>query len=184
MAETVTKVRFFTIADFKEEEVWLRDMARSGLHFLRMYVPCFYVFEMGEPQDVIYRLDFTNNDEGGDYARMLNEFGWENCGRCMGWIYWRRSADELASEAEGELFSDDASRLDMVRKVVQTRMLPLLIIFFCCVLPNLARAIRGEMYGASGFFLGFFGVMTALYLYLFIHCGGKLRRMRRELEKE
>ena len=158
MAETVTKVRFFTIADFKEEEVWLRDMARSGLHFLRMYVPCFYVFEKGEPQDVIYRLDFTNN--------------------------WRRSADELASEAEGELFSDDASRLDMVRKVVQTRMLPLLIIFFCCVLPNLGRAISGEMYGASGFFLGFFGVMTALYLYLFIHCGGKLRRMRRELEKE
>ena len=35
MAETVTKIRVFTIADFKEEEVWLRDMARSGLHFLR-----------------------------------------------------------------------------------------------------------------------------------------------------
>jgi hypothetical protein len=184
MAETVTKIRVFTIADFKEEEVWLRDMARSGLHFLRMYVPCFYVFEKGEPQDVIYRLDFTNNDEGGDYARMLGEFGWENCGKCMGWIYWRRDADALANEAEGELFSDDASRLDMVKKVVQTRMLPLLILFFSCVLPNLARAINGEMYGASGFFLGFFGIMAALYLYLFIHCGGKLHRMRKELEKE
>ena len=184
MAETVTKIRVFTIADFKEEEVWLREMAKSGLHLLRMTPPLVYVFEKGEPKDVIYRLDFTNNDEGGDYARMLGEFGWENCGKCMGWIYWRRDAGELANEAEGELFSDDASRLDMVKKVVQTRMLPLLLIFFCCVLPNLFRALDGGMYGASGFFLGFFGIMTALYLWLFIHCGGKLRRMRKELEKE
>lgn len=183
MAEKVTKIRVFTIADFKEEEVWLRDMARRGLHLLRMVPPFVYIFEKGEPRDVIYRLDFTNNAEDGDYARMLGEFGWENCGRCFGWIYWRRGADELANEAEGELFSDDESRLDMVKKVIQTRMLPLLVIFFCCVLPNLFRALDGGMYGASGFFLGFFGIMTALYLWLFIHCGGKLRRMRKELEK-
>ncbi|MBQ1576654.1 MAG: DUF2812 domain-containing protein, partial [Oscillospiraceae bacterium] len=96
MADTVTKIRFWTIADFREEEDWLRGMAREGLHLLRMVVPCFYIFEKGEPRDVIYRLDFTNNAEGGDYARMLGEFGWENCGRCMGWIYWRRDADALA----------------------------------------------------------------------------------------
>ena len=184
MAERVTKIAFFTIADFKEEEVWLRERAREGLHFVRMYTPCFYVFEEGEPEDVIYRLDFTNNEENRDYARMLADFGWENCGRCVGWVYWRKPAEEAENEAEGELFSDDASRLDMVKKVVQTRMLPLLLIFFCCVLPNLFRALDGGMYGASGFFLGFFGIMTALYLYLFIHCGGKLHRMRKELEKE
>lgn len=183
MAEKVTKIHFFTIADFKEEELWLRERAREGLHLLRMVPPCFYVFEKGAPRDVIYRLDYTNNAEGGDYAAMLGEFGWENCGRCMGWIYWRRPADELASEAEGELFSDDASRLDMVKKVIQTRMLPLLTIFLCCVLPQFFRALDGENLTANGFFLWFFGVMTVLYLYLFIHCGGKLRRMRRELEK-
>ena len=182
MAEKVMKIAFWTIADFKEEEDWLREMARKGLHFLHMTVPCFYTFERGEPRDVIYRLDFTNNNEGGDYNRMLAEFGWENCGRCMGWIYWRRNADEMADEREGELFSDDASRLDMVKKVVQTRMLPLLVIFLCCVVPNLVRAINDELYGASGFFLGFFGVMFVLYVYLLTHCGVKLRRMRKELE--
>ena len=182
MADTVTKIAFWTIADFKEEEVWLREMAREGLHLLRMVVPCFYIFEKGEPRDVIYRLDFTNNAEGGDYARMLGEFGWENCGRCMGWIYWRRDADALANEAEGELFSDDQSRLDMVKKVVQTRMLPLLVIFFCCVLPQFIRALDGEYIWGGGFFLGFFTVMFVIYVYLFIHCGGKLRRMKKELE--
>ena len=184
MAENVTKIRVFTIADFKEEEIWLREMARKGLHLLRMIPPLVYVFEKGEPRDVIYRLDFTDNDEHGDYGRMLAEFGWENCGRCMGWIYWRRDAGELANEAEGELFSDDESRLDMVKKVLLTRMLPLLTIFLCCVLPNLLRALNGEYSDASRFFLWFFGIMAALYIYLFIHCGGKLLRMRRELERE
>ena len=182
MADTVTKIRFWTIADFREEEVWLREMAKSGLHFLRMYIPCFYVFEKGEPRDVIYRLDFTNNDESGDYARMLADFGWENCGRCVGWVYWRRRADE--AEGGEEIFSDDTSRLDLVKRVLQTRMLPLMTIFLCCVMPNLLRALNGEYSGASAFFLWFFGIMAALYIYLFIHCGGKLLRMRRELEKK
>ena len=184
MADTVTKIRFWTIADFREEEDWLREMARGGLHLLRMVVPCFYIFEKGEPRDVIYRLDFTNDAESGDYARMLGEFGWENCGRCMGWIYWRRDADAIANEAEGELFSDDESRLDMVKKVVQRRMLPLLIIFLCCVLPQFVRALDGKNLYANGFFLWFFAVMTVLYVYLIVHCGGKLRRMQKELERE
>ena len=182
MAETVTIIKVFTIADFKEEEVWLREMAKSGLHLKRMIVPCFYVFEKGEPRDVIYRLDFTDNDEHGDYGRMLAEFGWENCGRCMGWIYWRRDAGELANEAEGELFSDDESRLALVKKVIFTRMLPLLVIFLCCVLPNFVRAIDGELYGANGFFLWFFGIMFVIYVYLLVHCGRKLRVMKKELE--
>ncbi|MBQ1577140.1 MAG: DUF2812 domain-containing protein [Oscillospiraceae bacterium] len=184
MAEQVTKIAVFTIADFKEEEVWLRERAREGLHLVRMVVPCFYIFEKGAPEDVIYRLDFPNNDEDRDYARMLTDFGWENCGRCMGWVYWRKPAAEAENEGESELFTDDAGRLDMVKKVVRTRMLPLLLIFFACVLPNLFRALDGELYGTGGFLLWFFGIMTALYLYLFIHCGGKLLRMQRELERK
>ena len=182
MADTVMKIRVFTIADFKEEEIWLREMAKAGLHLKKMIVPCFYFFEKGAPRDVIYRLDFTNNDEGGDYRTMLGEFGWENCGRCAGWVYWRRDAAEMASELEGELFSDDESRLAMVKKVICTRMLPLLVIFFCCVVPQLVRALDGEFLGANSFFLWFFSIMFVLYLYIFIHCGGKLRRMKKELE--
>ena len=182
MADTVMKIRVFTIADFKEEEIWLREMAKAGLHLKKMIVPCFYFFEKGAPRDVIYRLDFTNNDEGGDYRTMLGEFGWENCGRCAGWSYWRRDAAELANEREGELFSDDESRLDLVKNVLLTRMLPLLLIFCCCVVPQLIRAIDGEYIWGGGFFLGFFSLMFVLYVYLFIHCGGKLLRMKKELE--
>ena len=141
MAEQVTKIAFFTIADFKEEEVWLRERACEGLHLARMVAPCFYIFEKGAPEDVIYRLDFPDNGEDRDYARMLTDFGWENCGRCMGWVYWRRRAAETENEGERELFTDDVGRLDMVKNIVRTRMLPLLLLFFACVLPNLFRAL-------------------------------------------
>ena len=184
MAERVTKIAFFTIADFKEEEIWLREKSREGLHCVRMILPCFYIFEQGVPEDTIYRLDFPNSREDPGYGRMFEDFGWENCGRCSGWVYWRRRAADALADGEEELFSDDESRLEQVRRVLRTRMLPLMLIFLCCVMPNLARAIDGQYYGASAFFLWFFGVMAALYIYLFIHCGGKLLRMRRELERK
>ena len=51
-------IRFFTIADYKEEERWLREQHKQGWKLVRMTVPCFYTFESCEPQDVIYRLDY------------------------------------------------------------------------------------------------------------------------------
>ena len=41
MAEQVTKIAVFTIADFKEEEVWLRERAREGLHLCAWSSPAF-----------------------------------------------------------------------------------------------------------------------------------------------
>lgn len=184
MAERVTKIRFFTISDFVEEEIWLRERSREGLHFHHFVTPCFYVFEKGEPEDVIYRLDFTNNKENSDYFRMLGEYGWENCGRIFGWIYWRRPASETANEAEGELFSDDESRLEMVKKVWSTRMIPILAIFLCIVMPQFTNAL-GDFYGAAKTFMRvFWTTMFALYFYLVIHCGAKLGRLQRELERD
>ena len=37
-----TRIRFFTIADFVEEEKWLRDQHRNGWKILKMTFPCFY----------------------------------------------------------------------------------------------------------------------------------------------
>lgn len=184
MAERITKVKFFTISDFKEEEIWLREWSREGLHFHHFVTPCFYIFEKGEPEDVIYRIDFTDNKESGDYFRMLGEYGWENCGRFMGWIYWRRPAAEIANEAEGELFSDDESRLEMVKKVWSTRMIPILALFLCIVVPQFINTF-GDLFGeAKTFMRVFWSLMLALYLYNVLHSGIKLGRMQRELDRE
>ena len=86
----------------------------------------------------------------------------------------------MDSDEEGELFSDNISRVEMVKHIVRTRLLPLTVIFLCCVIPNFTRyANNDSSSGLSIFFGCFFGVMFVLYLFLIVYCGIKLARIRR-----
>ena len=181
MSERKTWVRVFTIADYEEEEIWLRRQHKQGWKLVKMTPPCFFLFERCAPEDVIYRLDYQNNKEGGDYFQIFRDYGWEPCGRCMGWLYFRKPAAQADSEQDGELFSDNASRIDMVDHIVKTRTLPLLVIFLCCVIPNFMRSVRGGGDWSIGFTV-FWSVMLLLYLILFLHCGGKLRALREKYD--
>lgn len=174
-------VRFFTIADYEEEEVWLRRQHERGWKLVRTVLPCFFVFESCAPQDVVYRLDYKNNTENSDYFQIFQDYGWEYFNRCMGWLYFRKPLSEADTEKDAEIFSDDSSRLDMVEQIVKTRMLPLLIIFLCCVLPNFLRSME-ESGAISNAFTVVFTVLLALYLYLFLHCGLKLQRLRKKYD--
>ena len=173
-----TFVRFFTIADYEEEEIWLREQHRQGWKLTDMTPPCFFGFESCEPADVVYRLDFKNDEQSDDYLQMAEDFGWEYFAQCFGWLYFRKPAESAEAEGEDELFSDNASRVEMVSQIVRRRMVPLAIIFLCCVIPNLLNALRGGMAGLSSFFGGFFGAMFVIYVYLIVHCGLKLRQLR------
>lgn len=174
------ELRFFTIADFEEEEVWLRQQHRKGLRLRRTIAPCFYIFEECAPEDVVYRLDYKNNTETGEYLRLCQDYGWEYFNRFLGWLYFRKSASQVVEENDGELFSDNASRVEMLRHILRTRMLPIAIFFPCCVLPNWSRAIAG---GMGGFLSGFFTVLLVVYVYLLFYCGLKLRRLRKKYEE-
>ncbi len=183
MTETKTMVRFFTIADFEEEEAWLREQHNMGWKLAKATLPCFYTFDRCEPEDVIYRLDFKNGEEDGDYYQMFRDYGWEYFEHMAGWLYFRKPAAEVETEAEGEIFSDGLSKVEMVKKIVYSRMLPLLLLFFCCVLPNLMNSLRGLFPGFE--FLGFFfGLMFGLYLFLFIYCGVKLSKLKKKYEEQ
>ncbi len=178
-----TLLHFFTIADFEEEEIWLREQHRKGWKLVKMVPPCFFVFESCEPEDVIYRLDYKNADQTAEYMQMLKDFGWEYCGKCFGWLYFRKPASAAETEEDGELFSDNASRVEMVSHIVKTRLLPLCIIFFCCVIPNFVRAFSGDYYGGAEMFFGIlFGVLFGLYIFLIVYCGLKLKRIREKYE--
>lgn len=60
MSNTKTFTRIFTIADYEEEENWLREQSRKGLHLQKMIQPFIYIFEVGKPEEMIYRLDYRN----------------------------------------------------------------------------------------------------------------------------
>lgn len=173
-----TVARFFTVADYEEEEIWLREQHKSGWKVMKVIPPCFYVFESCEPSDTVYRLDFKNARATEDYVQMARDFGWEHVADCLGWLFFRKPADGAAAEGEDELFSDNASRAEMAGKVVRTRLVPVMVIFLCCVIPNLLNAVRGSLGALSGFFAAFFGVMFVAYVYLIVHCGLKLKRIR------
>lgn len=178
MAKRKTFIRFFTIADYNEEEIWLRDQHRSGWKLVKMIPPCFFIFEECRPEDVIYRLDFKNNAQNPEYMQMLADFGWDYCGKCVGWLYFRKPASAVVYEEDGELFSDNASRLEMVEHLFKMRLFPLLIIFLCAVVPNLIRSLDS---GMSAFLTGMCGTLFVVYVFLLVYCSMKLKRIKRNL---
>jgi hypothetical protein len=70
MSDRKTLVRFFTIADYEEEEIWLREQHKNGWKLVKTDVPCFYIFESYAPEDVVYRLNFKKNREDRDYLQI------------------------------------------------------------------------------------------------------------------
>ena len=173
-----TVVRFFTIADYEEEELWLREQHKKGWRFDRLTAPCFYEFESCAPEDVVYRLDYKNSQQTDAYMQLVQDYGWEYCGNILGWLYFRKSSNSFESEADSELFSDNVSRVEMVGRIVKTRLLPLAIIFLSCILPNLLRAINGTGGVLESILLCFFGIMFAVYVFLLTYCGTKLKKIR------
>lgn len=183
MNETKLKIRLYTIADFKEEEIWLREEHKNGWKLKKMVPPCFYRFEKCIPVDVIYRLDYKNNEQDENYMQMLKDYGWEYNGKCFGWLYFRKSAADVSETNDGELFSDNDSRGEMLSKIIKTRILPIAVIFFACVLPGLFNALNGSGSSISTtIWTVFWAVMFILYVFILIHCGLKLRKLKHDLE--
>ncbi len=183
MNSTKTVIRFFTIADYEEEEIWLRHQHKNGWKLLKMTPPCFFTFEKCASEDVIYRLDYKNNEETGNYYQIFRDYGWEYIGRCVGWLYFRKPSSESDSEQDREIFSDNESRIELINHVIKTRLLPILIIFLCCVLPNFFRSIATNDSFATVFTVFFFAV-TLLLLYLLVYCGLKLRKLRKKYRND
>ena len=118
MPETKTMIRFFTIADYEEEEIWLHEQHKNGWKLHKMIPPCLYIFEKCTPEDVIYRLDYKNGAENANYFQLFTDYGWEYIGRCVGWLYFRKPASVQNTEQDGELFSDNESKIDLIRHIM------------------------------------------------------------------
>jgi hypothetical protein len=177
MSKSKLKFRLFTIADYEEEERWLRFRHQNGWKFVKMVAPCLYRFEQCTPEDVIYRLDLKNTSINGDYMQMYADFGWEYGGQCTNWRYFRKPASQVDGEKEGELFSDNESKVDMISHVLKTRILPIFIMFLCCYLPSTVKTLNGN---SSVGYLILWLVPLVLILMLLLHCGLKLLRLKKK----
>lgn len=170
MGQTKIQFKWFTIPQYKQEEEYLSSMHREGWKFTKVSFPGFYHFTKSEPENVTYRLDY--NQEGvahkSEYVRMFSDCGWEYLFEFVGYSYFRKASDE--ADLNEEIFCDDESRLDMMKRVYKGRVVPLIIIFFSIILPQLLLNTHG--YGGGGIvrkvLSGTFVGLVLLYIMIFI----------------
>lgn len=147
MGKTKTEFKWFTIPEYRKEEEYLSEMHRKGWKFKKVTFPGFYHFEQCEPENITYRLDY--NQEGvankTEYVQMFADCGWEYLFDFVGYSYFRKVSD--GTDLNEEIFCDDESRLDMMKRVYRGRVLPLIIIFFCVILPQLMMNTTGHAGG-------------------------------------
>ncbi|MBQ4354143.1 MAG: DUF2812 domain-containing protein, partial [Clostridia bacterium] len=147
--------------------------------------PGIYHFEACEPEDVVYRIDFNPQtaDKKREYIRMFEDYGWDYLQDLNEFSYFRKAASDAETEADTEIFSDNASKVDMMRRIFTKRMIPLLVVFLCCVLPNTVNIFRlgiTHFSAFEGILIGLVYAMFGLYIAIITHCFVGFRRLSKK----
>lgn len=137
MKDEKIEIRFFSVVDYEMEQEYLSRMHGKGWKLIRMDFPYAYHFKACDPEKVIYQLDnyprYKLDEE--EYLKMFRDCGWEYLFDFMEYHYFRKPASEM--DGDEEIFCDDESRLDMVKRVFRRRVFWQLVIFFVTILPQL-----------------------------------------------
>lgn len=157
--------KYFTIFEYEKEEKYLREMHRSGWKFLKVRGLGVYHFEKSTPEDVVYQLDY--NKEGlaqkEEYLQMFSDCGWEHLQDYAGYSYFRKPAADM--NGEETIFCDEESKIAMMERVMKGRFTPLVIIFFCCLLPQFIINLTS----AKNYYIAaMFGGLIVVYLFVFL----------------
>lgn len=167
MKDTKKELRFFSVPEWKKEEAYLTEQHKNGWRFVRVSGFCVYHFERCVPENVVYQLDY--NQEGlahkEEYVKLFSDCGWEYLQDYMGYSYFRKAASE--TDGSEEIFCDDASRFDMMKRVFKGRLIPLLVIFFLIIIPQMIQQSLIETPFSHGLLVAF-SILFVLYLILFI----------------
>lgn len=183
MKSKKTVMRIFTVADWQKEQDYLRSMHQKGWRLVSVSGMGYYRFERCDPQDVIYQLDYNSqlSNDREEYLQLFSDCGWEYLQDVCGYSYFRKPVSEMNGKEE-EIFCDDQSRLEMIDKVFRGRILPLITIFFCIIIPQMIGQFhRGGMFP---YILGWiFAVLFLIYLAIFIKFWFSYRRVKKDMEK-
>lgn len=182
---TKREFRYFLLTDYEREEEYLRRRHQEGWRFTGVTLPGTYHFERCEPEDVVYRLDFNPlaKQEREEYIQIFRDYGWEYLQDLNEYSYFRKPAAE-ASGADNEIFSDDESRLEMLKRIFRSRMLPILAIFVSIMVINITTLHRVEASSALGHVVTFlWGLCFGLYLVIIGRCAWGFWRLGKKYKK-
>lgn len=180
MKETKTEFRYFTIMEYEKEQEYLSKRHGEGWKFTKVTFPGFYHFAKCEPEAMIYQLDY--NQEGlaqkAEYVQMFRDCGWEYLMDFVGYSYFRKPAAEM-KEDEG-IFCDDRSRLEMMNRVLKGRMLPMLAVFLCCIIPQLLIQASWNTLRNPLFYI--FVILLVIYIVLFFQFGIQFLKFKNNIK--
>lgn len=99
-----------------KEKLFLEEMARDGHKLIEVGFGK-YVFEKGEPRDLIYQFDFKGikQDDLDEYLQIHEDAGWEAVATYGKWYYFCK---EREGSRKDELFSDNASIREKYKRLL------------------------------------------------------------------
>ena len=181
--------RIATIADYDREALYLGEMHAQGwklkeVSYSNLVVAVKYTFEKCQPEQVSYQLDFypMKKSERASYLQLFKDCGWEHITNFNGFSYFRKAHSEIESDAEFEIYNDAAGKLDMVKRILIMRMLPILLLF-AALLPIFSKFVSGVSSFSWALFLIFIidGVLLIVHAIQISYIFWKLFQKWKEL---
>lgn len=179
-----TVYRYFSLADFEQEQEYLRRQHQAGWKLEKIMYAGFYRFTRTEPEDVIYQLDFNDDNtmDKEDYIQLFSDCGWEYLWDYSNWSYFRKPASQ--ADDNEEIFSDVESKLQMMNRVFRSRMIPIAVIFLLIVLPQLMKKYNDVISTEIPTILDvllftIFLTASVIYTTMFVNFAIRYRKLRR-----
>lgn len=182
---------YFVLTDYEREEEYLRTMHKKGYKFKKVSLPGIYYFEESKPEDVIYKLDFNpqSKEKRQEYLQIYQDYGWEYLQDMNEYSYFRKKACEGEHEKDLEIFSDEESKMEMLKNIFLKRMLPILCIFLLCIIPPFVKLIHELVHcqiqgGLEVGLLSLLTILVVVYFYVIGRCGIGFWRLRKKYNRE
>lgn len=173
---------FFVLPEYEEEEKYLCDMAKKGYLFEKVTLPGVYHFKKSEPTNMIYRIDFNpqKKENRESYLQMFKDYGWEYIQDLNEFSYFCK----LDDGTDDDIFNDNESRIEMLERINSRKVMPLLVIFLCCIIPQGMRMIIGGDFSdpvSIAFYILWIVVMF-MYIVIITRCAVGFNRLRKKYD--
>jgi hypothetical protein len=146
---TISKFKWFWAWQDEKEEAWLHEMAQQGFHLRSVAGPLHYEFEMGEPRNEYYRMDYiVDRKDYQNYLQLFKDAGWEHLGEMGGWQYFRTKAE---GNSIPEIYTDKDSKAQKYQRLITILVVFLPIFMTITTRPVDPTSRFAELYLAGKF---------------------------------
>lgn len=172
---TISKFKWFWAWQDEKEEAWMHEMAQQGLHLRSVAGPLHYKFEMGEPRNDYYRMDYiTDRKDYENYLQLFKDAGWEHLGEMGGWQYFRTNGK---GNAVPEIYTDKDSKAQKYRRLILILIVFLPIFMTIITRPADSSSRFAELYNA-GKLIG--AALMLLYTYAMVSILRRITELKRK----